>query len=64
MCSGFGSGWLRGIDSTCSGLFAGKPAPTGICKCSSVLHTCGSGRAREEAGTGDTNQPPVHESME
>ncbi|UPK86988.1 hypothetical protein E5221_19280 [Pseudomonas sp. A2] len=35
-CSGFGSGWPRGTDITWAGLFAGKPAPTGIAHLSSV----------------------------
>ncbi|HBK50529.1 MAG TPA: hypothetical protein DDZ74_14810 [Pseudomonas sp.] len=35
-----------------TGLFAGTPAPTGGAQCLGLRPFCGSGRAREEAGTG------------
>ncbi|PKI20247.1 hypothetical protein CXB65_17145 [Pseudomonas monteilii] len=35
-----------------TGLFAGKPAPTGRAQCPNLSRSCGSGLAREEAGTG------------
>ncbi len=38
----------------CSGLFAGTPAPTEF-----AAEPCGSGRAREEAGTGSTKPKQI-----
>ncbi|RCL29371.1 hypothetical protein C6A77_01405 [Pseudomonas sp. AFG_SD02_1510_Pfu_092] len=40
------------FSTACTGPFAGLPAPTGIAQASSLCTTCGSGQAREEAGTG------------
>ncbi|RFP98331.1 hypothetical protein D0O09_28800 [Pseudomonas putida] len=36
----------------CADLFAGLPAPTGPHRSQGLCCTCGSGQAREEAGTG------------
>ncbi|APO85487.1 hypothetical protein BL240_21050 [Pseudomonas putida] len=51
-------GWgLVGIEDlligvACAGLFAGLPAPTGSPQILKLCGACGSGQAREEAGTG------------
>ncbi|PTV61112.1 hypothetical protein DBL05_08360 [Pseudomonas putida] len=37
-------------DVACSGPFAAPPAPTGTARLQRLCSTCGSGRAREEAG--------------
>ncbi|MDH4843059.1 hypothetical protein E8E78_04835 [Pseudomonas sp. BN505] len=39
------------ISFSCCGPFAGAPAPTGISQGLGLCSTCGSGHAREEAGT-------------
>ncbi|RCL29094.1 hypothetical protein C6A77_03285 [Pseudomonas sp. AFG_SD02_1510_Pfu_092] len=50
-----------------TGLFAGLPAPTGITQNSSLWRSCGSGQAREEAGTAKppSSHPtkPCHKRM-
>ncbi|RII80440.1 hypothetical protein D0894_02140 [Pseudomonas monteilii] len=45
-------------DFACTGLFAGKPAPTGIAHALNVRSPCGSGLAREEAGTSNLALKP------
>ncbi|PMY78311.1 hypothetical protein C1X72_26110 [Pseudomonas sp. FW306-2-2C-D06B] len=40
-------------DAACTGPFAGTPAPTDTMQFSGLWWSCGSGRAREEAGTGN-----------
>ncbi|AYG45859.1 hypothetical protein DV532_16805 [Pseudomonas sp. Leaf58] len=46
----------------CAGPIAGKPAPTGGRRSQSLCSACGSGHAREEAGTGDTNENAPNQS--
>ncbi|SPO55808.1 protein of unknown function [Pseudomonas sp. JV551A1] len=41
--------WSAGLEAlACAGLFAGKPAPTGIAAHSALCITCGSGFTREK----------------
>ncbi|RFQ04662.1 hypothetical protein D0O09_05625 [Pseudomonas putida] len=47
--------------SACTGPFAGLPAPTGLRRSRELCSTCGSGQAREEAGTGQQKSP--HQTM-
>ncbi|MNC37378.1 hypothetical protein D3C75_859380 [compost metagenome] len=52
-----------GIFGACAGLFAGMPAPTGKSPAPSQCCTCGSGRAREEAGTAMHELLPYSETI-
>ncbi|MPS36203.1 MAG: hypothetical protein E2593_13035 [Stenotrophomonas sp.] len=47
-----GVGCFPSNDGACTGPFAGAPAPTGSPQARALHRTCGSGHAREEAGTG------------